>query len=345
MTKDLSLTRRGLIGGAAAAGALSGLPMPAIGQGRGKLSVQGFGGAYEKILRESVIPEFQKLYPYDVTLTIEDDTTLLPKLRIARNRAPYDVCTVDNSIAVAGQALGVWAPDQSAKMKNAPDVYKSSMPPKTANYGSIVYEYALVHDKQKLPNPQSWKDLWQPGLVIGVPHVTQSYGLTFLYIAAMLHGGDEKNLDPGFAAIKALPKFKVYKNVSEGLNLFQQKEVDAALFYGHRGQQIIDMGLPYAKAHPKEGTWGQRTGTQIPKATSNLDGAIAWVDYTLSVPYQTAFAPGLYSPTNSKVVLPPELAAKHVMGAQTVENLREVDWAVLLPQRDALIEKWTREIG
>jgi putative spermidine/putrescine transport system substrate-binding protein len=345
MTKELSITRRGLIGGAVAAGALSGISMPAIGQGRSNLSVQGFGGAYEKILRESVIPEFQKLYPFDVTLTVEDDTTLLPKLRIARNRAPYDVCTIDNSIAVGGQALGVWAPDQSAKMKNAPDIYKSSMPPRTANYGSIVYEYALVHDIQKLPNPQSWKDLWQPGLVVGVPHVTQSYGLTFLYIAAILHGGDAKNLDPGFAAIKALQKFKVYKNVSEGLNLFQQKEVDAALFYGHRGQQIIDMGLPYAKAHPKEGTWGQRTGTQIPKATSNLEGAIAWVDYTLSVPYQTAFAPGLYSPTNSKVVLPPELAAKHVMGAEAVENLREVDWSVLLPERDALIEKWTREIG
>ena len=41
--------------------------------------------------------------------------------------------------------------------------------------------------------------------------------------------GGGTNLDPGFAAIKRLKKFRVYKNVTEGLNLFQQGEIDAAL--------------------------------------------------------------------------------------------------------------------
>jgi putative spermidine/putrescine transport system substrate-binding protein len=268
---------------------------------------------------------------------------MLPKLRAARGRPIYDVVTLDNPIAIAGMDL--WAPDQSAKMSNIPAIYKSSKPPATANYGSIVYEYAFVHNKKKLPQVDSWGDLWKPGLVVGVPHITQAYGMTFLYIAASLHGGDAKNLDPGFAAIKALKNFKVYKNVSEGLNLFKQNEVDAALFYGHRAQQMIDMGLDIAKSRPKEGSWGQRTGSQIPKNTTNMEGAIAWVNNCLSVPYQTAFASGLYSPTNRNVVLPPELAAKNIMGEQYVDAIREVDWGSILPQRDALIEKWTREIG
>jgi hypothetical protein len=45
------------------------------------------------------------------------------------------------------------------------------------------------------------------------------------------------------------------------------------------------------------------------------------------------------------VVLPPELAAKHIMGEQRVDSIREVDWASILPQWDALAEKWSREIG
>ena len=79
--------------------------------------------------------------------------------------------------------------------------------------------------------------MWAPGVVAGVPHISQSYGLTFLYVAALLNGGSATNLDPGFAAIKRLKNFKIYKNVSQGLSLFQQKEIDAALYYGHRGQR------------------------------------------------------------------------------------------------------------
>ena len=61
---------------------------------------------------------------------------------------------------------------------------------------------------------------------------------------------------------------------------------------------MIDLGLNLGRSTPKEGNWGQRTGSQIPKNTSNMEGALAWVNYTMSVPYQTAFTQGLYSPTN-----------------------------------------------
>jgi putative spermidine/putrescine transport system substrate-binding protein len=178
-----------------------------------------------------------------------------------------------------------------------------------------------------------------------VPHVAQSYGLTFLFMASVMHGGSAENLDPGFAAIKKLKKFRIYKNVSEGLNLFQQGEVDAALFYSHRGQQMINMGLPIRRSSPKEGTYGQRTGSQIPKNASNLEGARAFVNLTLRPDVQLAFAQHLYSPTNSKTMLPPDLARQHVYGAQHVDSIREAPWDKLLPQRDRLLERWTREFG
>lgn len=343
------LNRRSFLKSVAVAGAAAGtasqFPMPAIAQDKSVVRLQSFGGAFEEILRGTVIPQFESEHPFKVEFTVEDDTTLLPKLRASRGTAPYDVVTVDNSIAIVGNSLDLWAPDQSANLSNIADVYESCKPPTTANYGSIIYEYTLIHHNERFPSPKSWKDLWAADIVVGVPHVTQSYGLTFLYLAAMLHGGDENNLDPGFEAIKKLKKYKIYKNVSEGMNLLQQNEIDGALFYGHRSQQIIDFGLNYSKTTPVEGVWGQHTGSQIPKNTGNLEGAVAWVNNCLSVPYQTAFAPKLYSPTNSKVELPPELAAKHVMGAERVNAIREINWQAILPQRDALIERWTREIG
>lgn len=345
LTPKAGPSRRSFLAGTVAAGAMTQLGTPLIAQEKTVVRLQSFGGAFEEILRTTVIPRFEAEHPYTVEFTVEDDTTLLPKLRAARGTAPYDAVTVDNSIAIVGRSLGLWADDQSANMPNIADIYEMSKPPAAANYGSIIYEYTMIHSNERFPSPKSWRDLWEADIVVGVPHVTQSYGLTFLYIAAMLNGGSESDLGPGFDAIKRLKKYKIYKNVSEGMNLLQQNEIDGALFYGHRSQQIIDFGLNYSKTTPVEGVWGQRTGSQIPKNAANLPGAVAWVNNCLSVPYQEAFAEKLYSPTNSKVVLRPELAAKHVMGAERVNAIREIDWEAILPQRDALIERWTREIG
>lgn len=335
-------TRRSLLlTGLAAAG-----PGWASAQTRPTLRVQAIGGAIEKTLREDVIPGFERDHGTDVTLIVEDDVTILPKLQVARGRAPYDVCMMDNDKAILGQEMELWAPDQSARLKNIGAIYPSCKPPATANYATMLFEYALVYSPAKFKTPPtSWQDLWTPGIVAAVPHVSQGYGLTFLYIAAVLNGGSATNLDPGFAAIKRLGNFKIYKSVTQGLSLFQQKEVDAGLFYAHRAQQMIEAGIPVAKTVPKEGTWGQRTGLQIPRQTANLDGAVAWVDTLLGVPAQTAFAKSLYSPTNRDCRFPPEQAARLILGEQRADAIRELPWKEILPQRDAILDRWIREFG
>ncbi|MBB3064329.1 extracellular solute-binding protein [Limibacillus halophilus] len=343
MTSKFDLNRRQFIGGTLGVSALPLISKPVFAQAKTKLQFQCFGGAYEEILRQDIIPEFEAANNIEVVFTVEDDVQMLPKLIAARDRPVYDVVTLDNPIAFQGKDL--WLDNMTSKMPNAKDVYSSSLPPETANYGAIVYQYALVHDKSKLPNVESWMDLWTNDIVVGVPHISQAYGMTFLYIAAMLHGGSATDLKPGIEAIKSLKKFKVYKNVSEGRSLFQQQEVDAALFYSHRGQQLIDSGLNLGRATPKEGLWGQRTGFQIPKTCQNVDGAIAWVNNALSASYQSKFLKGLYSPTNSKVEAPADLEEKLLMGADTVNSIRELDWGTVLPQKDELVDLWVREIG
>jgi putative spermidine/putrescine transport system substrate-binding protein len=342
----MTQTRRRLLAAGLASGLTPLLGRPALAQSRSTLRVQCIGGLVEQTIRDAIIPEFQKQYPIDVSLIVEDDVTILPKLQVARSRAPYDVCMMDNDKAILGAGMEVWAPDQSSKIKTTSAIYTSCEPPATANYGLMIFEYALVYNTGTFKTaPKSWNALWQPGIVAGIPHISQSYGMTFLYLAALLNGGSATDLDPGFAAIKRLGNFKIYKNVSQGLSLFQQKEIDAALFYSHRAQQMIDSGLPVAKTIPQEGSWGQRTGTQIPKLTANLEGAIAWIDMTESVFAQSAFAKNLYSPVNRDCSLPPDLARKLTTGEAHINSIREAPWAELLPQRDAILDRWNREFG
>jgi putative spermidine/putrescine transport system substrate-binding protein len=253
---------------------------------------------------------------------------------------------MDNDKAILGAGMGLWAPEQPEKLTNLAAIYKSCKPPATSNYASQIYEYPLVYNVQTFgAAPASWQDLWRPGITVGVPHVSQGYGLTFLYIAAMLNGGSATNLEPGYAAIKKLSKIRIYRSVSQGLALFQQKEVDAALFYAHRAQQMIDAGLPVQRTVPKEGSWGMRTGAQIPKQTGNMDGALRWVDTMLSVPYQSAFTKNLYSPTNRDVTVDAGQASRLLFGEERVDAIREAPWADILPQRDAILDRWSREFG
>ena len=334
-------TRRSLI----LSGIAAPLARPAIAQSRPQLRVQCIGGLVERTIREDVIPGFERAHNIDVTLIVEDDVTILPKLQVARTRAPYDICMMDNDKAVLGAAMGVWAPDQSARIPALGAIYASCKPPATVHYATILFEYGLVYRTDRLAAaPTSWQDLWTPGLTAAVPHVSQAYGLTFLYIAALLNGGSATDLEPGYAAIKRLGAFKIYRSVSQGLALFQQKEADIALFYGHRAQQMIEAGLPVQRTVPKEGTWGQRTGLQIPRLTANTDGALVWADTMLGVPAQTAFAKSLYSPTNRDCEFPPAQQSRLVLGAR-VDATREPPWQDILPQRDAILDRWTREFG
>ena len=339
-------TRRTTILAMAASATTTLLPRPARPQQRPVLRVQSQGGLVEKTLRDQVIPEFQKTHGIDVQLIIEDDTTILPKLQVARTRAPYDVCAMDNDKAIIGAAMDLWAPTQPDKLKNLADIYKSCKPPAPSNYAAQIYEYPLVYNTATFgAPPTSWQDLWRPGVSVGIPHVSQGYGLTFLYIAAMLNGGSATNLEPGLEAIKRLPRIKIYRSVSQGLALFQQKEIDAALFYAHRAQQMMEAGLPIQRTVPKEGTWGMRTGAQIPKLTANMQAALLWVDTTLGVECQAAFAKNLYSPTNRNLQTAADQAPRLLLGEARVDAIREAPWAEILPQRDAILDRWNREFG
>ncbi len=333
--------RRSLVLGTAAV-----LARPAVAQVRDRLTVMTYGGGFESAMREGVIPAFEAAHPYAVTLAVSDDTALVPRLVAARGRPPFDVFSCNDDAGILLRGAGLLAPDQSANLPELADTYDSMKPPCTVIYGTTVYRYDLVYRTAAFPvAPGSWQDLWRPGLTVGVPAISQSYGLTFLYLAALLNGGDAGNLDPGFAAIRRLGRFKVYKNVSQGLTMFQQGEIDAALYYAHRGQQLIDAGLPVARTVPKEGGFAQRTGMQIPRGAANMAGAVAWVRTGLSVPYQAALAEQFYSPANRTVPIPASLEGKLIAGDATVAALRDPPWEQLLPQRDAILDRWTREFG
>lgn len=301
-----------------------------------------FGGTYSEVLDAKVIPGFEAANDVTVQMELGWGAKFIPKIIASRANPPYNLVYINEDEAIFGQTAGLWEDMDTSATPNVNDLYDICKPDVVPMYTGIVYEFTCAYNPEKMDKPKSWSDLWQKGITVGVPHISSTYGIIFLQIAAELNGGGAENLEPGFKALKALHNMKIYKGVTDGFGKFQQGEMDAALFYRHRIQLLMDGGLNIAFTTPSEGTYGMRTGVQIPKNAGNVPAGLDWANRVMGSEYQTAFAPKLYSPSNKTVELPPDLAAKHVYGPEKVNSLRFADWSVLNPKKGELIEQWNK---
>jgi putative spermidine/putrescine transport system substrate-binding protein len=305
--------------------------------------VATYGGLYSEILDAEVIPAFESANGVTVQKELGWGSKFIPKIIASRANPPFDVVYVNEDEAFFGQTAGLWEALDTAATPNVNDLHDVCKPDVVPMYTGIVYEFTCAYNPEKMDKPKSWQDLWQKGITVGVPHISSTYGTIFVMIAAQLNGGGAEDMDKGFEALKALDNMKIYKGVTDGFGKFQQGEMDAALFYRHRIQLLIDQGVSLAFTTPAEGTYGMRTGVQIPKNVGNMKVSLDWANRIMGPDYQKAFAPKLYSPSNKTVVLDDALAAKHVYGEEKVSSLRFADWEVLNPKKAELLERWNKE--
>jgi putative spermidine/putrescine transport system substrate-binding protein len=304
-----------------------------------------FGGPYEKILRQHIIADFDRANNVQTKLEFGLGTTFIQRLIAARTRSPYDVIIVNEDEALVGAEANLFAPLMVDKIPNASQIHDALMPPKVQMYGTMLFELTCVYNSKTMPKPQSWSDLWKPGVRVAVPHPQNSYGLLFLQIAAELAGSSDSKLADGFAMLKKLDKPKLYRGVVDGIQLFRTGEADAGLFYRNRAIQLADEGFPIAFEKLKEGSFGVRSGQQIPRAAPNIDLSLKWLNLALSADYQRHFVEGLYSPSNRTIELPPQEAARHIYGAEAINALRFADWQKINQQKPEIYERWDREFA
>ena len=336
-------SRRAVLG--AAGGLLAGVGRPAQAQSGG-LVLATFGGPYEDILRkQNILSDFDRANNTQTRMEFGSGTTFIQRMLASRMRSPYSVIYLNEDEALVGEEANLFAPLQPGRVPNLSQIYDQLKPPAVHMYGTMFFELTCVYNSSTMPEPKSWADLWKPGVRVGVCHPTNAYGLLFLQVAAELAGHSGERLSDGFPMIKKLENYKLYRGVVDGIQLFRQGEIDAALFYRNRAIQLADEGFPIKHTAPKEGAFGIRSGVQVARTTPNQDLAFRWVNNAMSAPYQRHFADGLYSPANKTVELPPELAAKHIYGEAELNKLRFLDWSNINRQKQELYARWDREFA
>ena len=324
--------------------------MSGTARAAGSMVATTYPGTWEVAQRQILLPAFAKASGATVALQPVLALEAVTKISASRATPPFDVVLMDEGPYLAALDLGIFAPLPKSEVKNLANLPDRFIDPNgrgafvSAQVMGIVYNPAAI----KTP-PTSWLDLWKPEYKgrVGITGLGSSLGAAWMVEIAKLHGGSEKNMEPGFEAVrKLLPNVgAVAPNPGALATLFQQGQIDISFNYLNAILPLTQRGVSIAIAKPDSGWVLVRNSLHVIENSKSRDLAYIYIDTALSneVQAQMAASPNYLAPTNKTVEFGAELQ-KIAGNNEELANLTLIDWKTLNPQRSALIERFSKDI-
>lgn len=340
---------RNLLLAAVAASCLA--AMPAAAQQR--LVVAAYGGSYERVMREAVIPAFEQANNVRVDYLAGNSSDSIARLQAQRGRQEVGVVVLDDGPMVQAMSLGFCqkATDQRAVDSLYPVAVMGEGRALGTGFGYTGIAYNTEVFKQRhLPVPASWTDLGRPEFRrrLAIPGIDNTYGLHTLAMMARINGGGERDIAPGFRAMRERinPNVLAYESSPGKMSeLFQSGEIWLAVWGSSRAAAMVEAGFPMGFVRPKEGGVVLMTATCAVEGGPNPELAQKFVAHLVSPAVQQAFAAQYGAgPTNRAVELPPAVAGKVVYGEEQVRELATMDWDTINRNRMEWTRRWQREV-
>jgi len=312
--------RRGLlriVGTAALGGLVLGLPRSASAarpfEGE-TIHLQVWGGPEGDMVQRYVIAPYETATGAKVIAESGYTSASVAKLRAQKADPKLDVVMFDDIGVVTAGREGLLDPLDLSKIPNA-----ANIPAKFAfqgkGIGFYVYLNALAYSKALVKTaPTSWRVLWDPQFKgkITLPAIDTTSIFKVLIMAAILNGGSQKNIEPGFEAMARLKPniHSLEKNTAVIAEDLRNGDAAIAAWQPAIMKPYVDRGYPVGVTiQLKEGVFGTPGCVSIVKGHRAKRAAIeAFINQTLNPEAQLEYARNFWhSPTNRKVVVPPEL--------------------------------------
>lgn len=310
------------------------------------------GGSYMSNWQREIIDPFQKLTGIQVTVVPGSFHTHAMQLRASQGTPPFDVFMGDGYDAVNLIAGGRFLPLTPDKVPSISDVYEKFRSP-WGGYAALI-DYASVGlaystERVKRP-PASWRefvdrtasgDFDKKVFFNGFPGVR---GPEVLMTLSRVFGGDAKNVDAGFEAIKRIKPhvFKFFTSFNAPVELLMSGEGDIGP--GWDGRTYLAYDESHGKVDyiaPEEGVAAGGPILAVVKG-GNTEGAYALVSYALGATAQKAFCEAMgYGAVNRKVVYSERLAKR----IPSAEKAMVADDAFIAANLSKWVERWNREIA
>jgi len=300
------------------------------------------------LLDKNITVPFEKKYNVKLIYEKGNNSSRLTKLAARKNNPIVDVVHFAGNYTFKAIQQGLLQPYDPSKLSNLKDLYKWAQDPLGNRYGVgySVSHYGLFYRTDKISKPvTSWRDLWRPDVkgYVTLPDIATTNGPATIILIAKAWGGDENNVDIAWKKLESLKGAIVntYRRSSELTTMVKQGEVWVGPYASFAWGNLLKTGLPLKSVVPEEGIVGVMSVVSIVKGTKNEDLAYKYINFLISKKVEEAEALDLVdSPTNTKVKVPADKAAKLTYGDKIINSLIFLDQKKLAGLQEEWINKW-----
>ena len=339
-------------GSAGSAGSTSG-GTPAAGGAGTELVVTSFGGDWEKAFIEAVVKPFEAETGAKVRLVTAYSADALTQLTAAKAKPQFDVVHFSGGQETKAAADGLLAKMSESDLANAADLANVAKSGLAGGEGPVVQisPMGIMYRTDKITTaPTSWKDVLKPEYSkhVALTDLSNSYGLYSLLGVNSALGGDLTNIKPGMDALTGLAKSGnaiVIKTSAEMQQAFSARDIWIAPYSQDYAETLRKASLPVEFVVPSEGATASFITANLVANRPNTELAKKFINAELKPEAQAKLAAALlYSPTNTKTVVPAELATK-VLSGDKLDTLTRYPSDTINTNRAAWTTLWNQGIA
>ncbi len=317
------VSRRDVLGGAAALGSVAGLSAlglrPAFAQEPEKpaeIIVRAWGGSWVDSLKAGVSDPFTAMTGVAVRHDLTEDNEIQPKVwaAVAQNRVPPIHINWDTTTNATKSALRGVTEDLS-DLPNLANVSELARPiglEGTPIVNTYAYVYVLAYRDEAFPDgpPTSWQVMLEPRFKGRI--ALYSDGIGFHFPAQVAGGGKlediPENMQPAWDFIaKVKEQDPLLGEDPDFTTWFQNGEIDLACTISTNAREARKNGVKISWTVPEEGAKVDTDGLWIPKGLpeNELYWAKQYINFAISKEAQQVWLDGLGLPGVAPGLTPP----------------------------------------
>lgn len=313
-----------------------------------------YAGDIETTMMQNILPAFEKKYNVSIQYLPGISTATISKLEAEKSHPQIDAACVDDGPAARARSFGLFAPMKKSQLTNLGNLYSFARLPGNVGIGWGVLGISLVYNPQALKQnhiapPKNWTDLANPKLKnhVVVDSISSVYGIALLVGLAYEHGGSERNINPGFKAMKKIvPNLITFDTTADMSPYFEQGGAWEAVWTDAEASAFVARThFPMKYVYPKAGAPVDMTTINVVKGAPHAQLATELANYLTSkrAQYLVATKLGL-GPANRTVVLPKKYRSEMPYGPKAVSGLRRLKWAIINRHLAAWTQRWNTQI-
>jgi putative spermidine/putrescine transport system substrate-binding protein len=316
--------------------------LPSV-RAQNEVIINTWGGAFLEAFN-AVQADIEKVSGAKVKMTTHPGAAAgLSRLIAQKDNPQVDLFTGIESTAYDGGKAGVFEELTPALVPNMANIPKELVMPHGisiwVSLRGIFYRADMVSFQIK-----TWDDLWDTRLKGKVATSILLDKGNFLIMAALLSGGSENNIEPGFEKAKALKPNLVlfYKTDSESIKFLQAGEA-AVAGWGILPNiyKLLGPGSNYKFVIPEKPQFLAPIPISLVKGRPNKEQSLKVINAILTKDIQEKIAshlgvvpalPAAQSPEKIRDIVP------------ALKNIYKVNWDPVNANFDKWLERWNKEI-